>query len=79
MPTLDERLVTTYEARDTAERQFRETLREAREAGYSWSQLAAATGMSMHGVRYLTLNLNERRKPLPKEKETNGSKRKARK
>lgn len=75
MPTkaLDEKIERAARGRDDAERKFRNLLREAREAGYSWSQLATASGMSMHGVRYLTLNLNERRKGQPPKTNTNNS------
>lgn len=61
MPTIEEKVALAREERDLADQRFREALRAARAAGMSWSQLATASGLSQHGVRYLTENLNEKR------------------
>lgn len=68
MPTLEEKIALAREERDAADLRFRETLREARAngEGMSWSQLAKAAGLSMHGVRYLVLELNNERQAAKK-------------
>ena len=71
MPTITEKLSLAREERDKAERELRKALRAGRKSGMSWPQLATATGMSVTHVRYLTLNLNERRREARKG-ETNG-------
>ena len=71
MPTITENISLTREKRDEADAAFRKALRTGRGHGMSWSQLATAAGMSMHGVRYLAMNENEQRKAARKG-ETNG-------
>lgn len=75
MPTLEEKIVLTREGRDAADQAFVDALQAARDAGWSWSQLAKASGLSITGVRYHILDLNTRRKEARKGEE-NGRKRK---
>jgi hypothetical protein len=59
---LEEKIVLARQERDAADERFRAVLRQAREhGGFSWTRLATLTGMSVEGVRYLTLDLNQRR------------------
>lgn len=72
MPTITEKIALTREERDKAEGEFRKALRTARAHGMSWSQLATAAGMSIHGVRYLANDENKLRRK-PRKGERNGT------
>lgn len=70
MPTIEEKISLARERRDAAEEEFRESLRVGRSVGgMSWSQLATVAGMTLTGVRYLVLDLNEQRKAARKKGE----------
>lgn len=68
MPTITEKISLTRENRELAEADFRAALRAGRESGMSWSQLATVAGLSRTHVRYLTLELNDRRIAARKER-----------
>ena len=61
MPTVEETIALTREARNIAEAEFCKALRAGRKKGMSWAQLATVAGMSIYGVRYLTMTQRERK------------------
>lgn len=63
---MTEKIALAREARSAAEADFRRALRAGHKSGLSWSQLATASGMSRTHVRYLILNLNDRRREARK-------------
>lgn len=56
-----ERIAKAREERDAAESRFRATLKAARKR-HSWAEIAAVSGLSKHGVRYLVNDENHHRK-----------------
>jgi hypothetical protein len=53
LPTITEQIVIAQQDRMEASARLRSALRTGRDFGLSWSQLAAMTGMSIGGVRWL--------------------------
>ncbi len=69
MPTIEENIALTREARDKAEVEFRKALRAGRKSGMSWSKIATVAGMSIFGVRYLADDANKKPKATQKKGE----------
>ncbi len=62
MPTVLEKIVLMREERKAADGRWRELLIEGREvAKLPWADLAAASGLTIGGVRYYVHGANEKR------------------
>lgn len=59
--TLLEAVARARDQRHLAERDFRDALRRAHRS-HSWGEIAAVAGLHRSHVRYLALDLNERRR-----------------
>ena len=56
-----ERVAKARDRRRDAEQAFLTSLVQAHQNGHSWTRIAAAAHLTMNGVKYRVLNLNERR------------------
>ena len=62
MPSLLEQVARARDNRRDADQTFRAVLVQARNSGHTWAELANIAGLTISGVRYLALDLNQKRK-----------------